>query len=246
MRSNNPVFNPKTLEKLRSEQSVITGDTMTVAGTINKTGILVLLMVATSIISWNLMGTPLGSLLMISSLILNLVLVIALIFKKHWAPVIAPVYALAEGFLIGAVSAMANQATHGVAQNAMILTFSILFTMLGLYHWRILQATETFKKVIMVATLGIFVTYMVNLVMGFFGHSMAFIHEASPMGIGFSLVVVAIAAFNFILDFDMIEQAANARAPKYMEWYGGFAVLVTLVWLYLEILRLLAKLSSRK
>jgi uncharacterized YccA/Bax inhibitor family protein len=173
-----------------------------------------------------------------------------IIFKKEWAPYLAPAYALMEGLFLGSVSAIYNYAfaekAPDIVMNAVGLTFGTAIAMYLLYSFKIIKATERFKSIIMTATAGIAIFYLIAIVLGFFGVHMAFLHEGSLMGIGFSLVVVAIAALNLILDFDMIEQASAAGAPKSMEWYGAFGLMVTIVWLYLEILRLLSKLSDRK
>jgi uncharacterized YccA/Bax inhibitor family protein len=155
-------------------------------------------------------------------------------------------YALLEGLFIGAISAMFNLAYDGIVLQAVGLTFGVGISMYFLYTLRIIRATEKFRAVVMTATMGIAVFYLIVWVMSLFGYNnMTFIHEGSTFGIVFSLVVVVIAALNLILDFDMIEQGAAAGVPKYMEWYGAFGLMVTFVWLYLEILRLLSKLSSR-
>lgn len=234
----NPALNEKTLNKLQDVAGV---EKMTIEGTINKSGILILLTIAGAYYGWTL-NNPL---ILIGSLIVNLIVALIVIFKPHTAPMLSPVYAVSEGLLLGAISAMYAVKYPGIVTNALMLTMCCLMLMLAFYKFRIIRVTEKLRSVIMVATLAIGVVYMVNLVMGFFGTSVPMIHEASPMGIGFSLVVVGVAAFNLLLDFDMIEQAHLRGAPKYMEWYCGFALLVTIVWLYLEILRLLSKLNKK-
>jgi uncharacterized YccA/Bax inhibitor family protein len=179
-------------------------------------------------------------------LIVTLILSFVIVFKKEWSPFLAPAYAACEGLMIGAISFFFNVRYPGIVFNAMILSFGTLMGMVFLYHTGVLRATEQFKKVMFMAMIGVMCTYVLNLLMSFFGKSLPFLHEGSTFGILFSLVVVVVAALNFVLDFDMIERAAESRMPKYMEWFGGFAVLVTLVWLYFEILRLLSKLNSRK
>ena len=155
-----------------------------------------------------------------------------------------------EGLFLGAISAMYNDAfakqAPNIVMNAVGLTFGTAIAMYLLYNFKIIKATEKLKAVIFTATAGIAIFYLIAMVLRLFGVDMAFLHEGSLMGIGFSLVVVVIAALNLILDFDMIEQGTAAGAPKYMEWYGAFGLMVTIVWLYLEIIRLLAKLSDRK
>ena len=241
----NPVFNEKTLRKLTDEGVLDEAKTMTINGSINKAGILLVLMTLTSAYSSSIADSEFGLALMVGSVFVNLVLAFVLIFNRQLAPTLAPVYALVEGLSIGAVSAWANRSYPGIVSNAMILTFSCLALMIGLYHYQIVRVTERFRSVLLAATLAITFTYLINLGLMFFGLSIPMIHSSGPYGIAFSVVVVAVAAFNLLLDFDTIERAAAQRAPKYMEWYAGFAVLVTLVWLYLEILRLLGKMSKK-
>ncbi len=179
----------------------------------------------------------------------GLVIAIVLIFKKEWAPFLAPLYALLEGLFIGAVSSFFNQAYPGIVMQAVGLTFSVGIGMYFLYAMRIIRATEKFKSVLITATVGIALFYFAIMILRMFSvnidETMPFVNGGGMFGIGFSLVIVAIAALNLILDFDMIEQGAEMGAPKYMEWYGAFGLMVTFVWLYMEILRLLSKFSSR-
>jgi uncharacterized YccA/Bax inhibitor family protein len=188
--------------------------------------------------------------LILTGAIGGLVVAIVLAFKKQWSPYLASAYALLEGLFVGAISAYYSAAFAEQAPNIIInavgLTLGTAVAMYLLYSFRIIKATEKFKSIIVTATAGIAIFYLIVWVMRMFGFdNMTFLHEGSLMGIGFSLFVVAIAALNLILDFDMIEQGAAYGAPKYMEWYGAFGLLVTIVWLYLEILRLLSKISSR-
>ena len=179
------------------------------------------------------------------SFVLALILSMTIIFKKEWAPQLAPVYALSEGVVLGAISAIASASMPGVASNAIALTLGDLGLMLILYRFQILRATPAFQKAVIISTGAIALVYVLDLVMGIFGHGVPMIHESGRVGILFSLFAVGVASMNFILDFDLIEQAAARRAPKYVEWYSAFALMLTLVWLYLEILRLLGK-TSRK
>jgi uncharacterized YccA/Bax inhibitor family protein len=240
----NPVFNAKTLLKLRAGVSDDV-QTMTVNGTINKTGILLVLMSITSVISWNLADSEIGGMLMMGSMIANLALCLVLAFNQRLAPTLAPAYALVEGLFLGALSAMFERSHPGIVSNAMILTFSCLGLMLGLYRFRVVRVTDRFRSVVMAATLAVCFTYVIDLALSFFGHSIPMIHQTGVYGIIFSLVVIGIAAMNLLLDFDMVERATAQHAPKYMEWYAGFAILVTIVWLYIEMLRLLTKISKR-
>ena len=241
MESKNPVFNPGSLEKLRRDQAWVDSSAMTLNGTINKIGILVTLTVASAAWSFTIADQPMGKALCGGAFLVNLILFFTLMFNQRLAPVIAPAYAVAEGLFLGSVAYMFDRQTHGIAVQAFTATFAVLFAMLGLYRFGILRATETVRRVVTVATLGIGLTYLADIAMSFAGTNLPMIHQGTPVGIGFSLVVIGIASLNFILDFDMIERSVAARAPKWMEWYAGFATLVTIVWLYLEILRLLDK-----
>jgi uncharacterized YccA/Bax inhibitor family protein len=175
----------------------------------------------------------------------GLVLALVTAFKKTWAPFTAPLYAVVEGVFIGALSAIFEARYPGIVIQAVGLTFGTMAAMLLAYRSGLIRATEKFKLGVVAATGGILLLYLAQFVMGFFGHSMGFISGNGFMAIGFSAFVVVIAALNLVLDFDLIESGAQSGAPKYMEWYGAFALTVTLVWLYLEILRLLSKLQSR-
>jgi uncharacterized YccA/Bax inhibitor family protein len=168
------------------------------------------------------------------------------IFKKTWAPVTVPIYALLEGLFLGAISAMFEQMYPGIVIQAVGLTFGTLFALLFAYKSGLIKATENFKLGVVAATGAVALIYMASIVLSFFGTSIPYIHESGTIGILFSLAVVVIAALNLVLDFDFIETGAERGAPKYMEWYGAFGLLVTLIWLYLEMLRLLSKLNSRR
>lgn len=183
------------------------------------------------------------------SMIGGFILALVITFKKEWSPYLALGYAVLEGLFLGAISAIFNAmfaaSYPGIIMQAVLLTLGTCVAMYGLYHFRILQATQTFKKVIITATIGIGFFYLITLVLRMFGIQMPFLHDNSLLGIGISLFIVAIAALNLILDFDRIEQGAAQGAPKYFEWYGAFGLLVTIVWLYIEILRLLSRFASR-
>jgi len=167
------------------------------------------------------------------------------IFNKKWSAITAPLYALLEGFFLGGISAIAEYHFPGMVMQAVALTFGVLFAMLFLYRSGIVKVTQKFKAGVMAATGGIALVYFISFIFSLFGGSIPMIHQGGMIGIGFSLFVIIIAALNLVLDFNNIEQGVNARAPKFMEWYGAFGLMVTLIWLYLEILRLLMKLSSR-
>lgn len=247
-KSGNPTLSEKKFE--RSLQGVEIHDTMTQKGTINKFGLMMLLLLASAAFTWKAAGEAVNVFpWMIGSLIGGLIVVLIITFKPQTSTYLAPVYALLEGVFLGGISAYFNAAFAEVAPNiitqAVGLTFGVVIAMFLLYQFRVIKATEKFKSIVFVATAGIAVFYLLSWVLGMFGVTMPLIHESSTMGIVFSIAVVVIAALNLILDFDRIEQGAAMGAPKYMEWYCAFGLLVTIVWLYLEILRLLSKLASR-
>ena len=183
--------------------------------------------------------------LMIGGAIVGFVLALITAFKKPWAPITAPLYAAVEGVFIGALSAIFEARFPGIVIQAVGLTFGTMAALLLAYRSGLIKVTERFKLGVFAATGGVVLLYLANFAMGFFGHSIGFVNGSSGIGIAFSAVVVVIAALNLVLDFDLIETGVNAGAPKYMEWYGAFALVVTLVWLYLELLRLLSKVQSR-
>jgi uncharacterized YccA/Bax inhibitor family protein len=246
----NPVrtSNPALSERAFQGQIAV-GEPMTLQGTVNKTGLLLLCVVATFAWTWG-MGhseTPEAAIpWMMGGLFGGLIVAIATIFKPNWAPMTAPIYALLEGLVLGGISAIFDKSYHGIAMQAVGLTFGTLFVMLLAYRSGIVRATQGFKVGVIAATGGIAVFYLVEMVLSSFFHiTVPRINEAGPIGIAFSLFVVIIAALNLVLDFDMIETGVRNGAPKYMEWYGAFGLMVTLIWLYLEILRLLAKSRRR-
>jgi uncharacterized YccA/Bax inhibitor family protein len=252
MRSGNPALKESTFLDLGSGTVVSRdGGAMTLNGTINKTGILLLLTVLTAAFSWNQALGPDGlpapgfAVYMWGGAIGGLVLALITVFKKTWSPVTAPLYALVEGFFLGAISAVYNAQFGGIVMQAVMLTFGILFALLFAYRSGLIKATENFKLGVVAATGGIALVYLASIALGFFGIKIPLIHESGLVGIGFSLFVVVIASLNLVLDFDFIETGVEQGAPKYMEWYGAFGLMVTLVWLYLELLRLLSKLQSR-
>jgi uncharacterized YccA/Bax inhibitor family protein len=250
MRSGNPALKESTFLDLGSGAVVRReGQAMTLNGTVNKTGILLLLAVLTGAFAWSqVQFTPDGAInagpYVWGGAIGGLVFAIATIFKKEWSPVTAPLYALTEGLFLGAISAMYNHLYEGIVLQAVMLTIGTLFALLFAYRSGLIKATENFKLGVVAATGGIALIYLATFVLGFFGIRIPMIHESGIVGIGFSLVVVVIAALNLVLDFDFIESGVDAGAPKYMEWFGAFGLMVTLVWLYIEFLRLLAKLRD--
>jgi len=251
MRSGNPALKESTFLDLGSGSVVRRdGAAMSLNGTVNKTAFLLILTLAGAMFTWSKFfasgGTANLMPYVLAGAIGGLVVAIVTIFKKEWSPVTAPLYAVLEGLFIGAVSAMFELRFPGIVMQAAGLTFGTLGALLLAYRSGLIRATENFKLGVVAATGGIALLYLVNIGMRLFGfEGMGFIHESSWIGIAFSGFVVVIAALNLVLDFDFIEQGVEHGAPKYMEWYAAFGLLVTLIWLYLEILRLLAKLQSR-
>jgi uncharacterized YccA/Bax inhibitor family protein len=243
-RTSNPALN----EKAFRGEVALGGETMTLQGTVNKTGLLLLCVVATAAWTWGLAHSETADAAipwMIGGVFGGLITALATIFKRSWAPITAPLYALLEGLALGGISAIFDRSYHGIAIQAVGLTFGVLFVMLVAYKTGVIRATERFKLGVIAATAGIAVFYLVAMVLSLFHVNVGILYNGSPIGIAFSIFVVIIAALNLVLDFDMIETGVRIGAPKYMEWYGAFGLMVTLIWLYLEILRLLAKSRRR-
>lgn len=241
MRSGNPALRTDTFTKVRSYDS---SGTMTVEGTTNKTLILLFLTMFSASWVW---GDPIKFIpFLIPILFGGFGIALVTIFKKEWSPVTSPIYAVIEGIFLGVISSMMESKFPGIVMQAVGLTFGVLFALLVAYKSKMIKVTDNFRLGVVAATGGIAILYFISIIMGFFGARIPFIHESGPLGIGFSLFVVVIASLNLVLDFDFIEKGAEYNAPKYMEWYGAFGLLVTLIWLYIEILRLLAKLNSRR
>ena len=241
MRSGNPALNVNTFNTTH-----YTGESMTLGGTVNKTAILLALVLITAIYTWGKFfeagGNPTSILpLMWIGIIGGLIASLITVFVKKAAPYTAPLYALLEGLALGGISAFYEVKFPGIVIQAVGLTFGTLFCLLLAYQSGLIRVTENFKLGVVAATGGIALLYLVDLGFMFFGKPIGFIHEGGMFGILFSGFVVTIAALNLVLDFDFIESGVANGAPKYMEWYGAFGLLVTLVWLYLEILRLLSK-----
>lgn len=242
-KTSNPALNARTFEN----RAAIAGDVMTLQGTVNKTGFLLFCACATAAWTWWLARTQpetVGAWMM-GGLIAGLVFAIVTIFKKEWSPVTAPIYALCEGLALGGISAIFERAYAGIALQALGLTFAVTLVMLGLYTARVLRATRKFTIGVLAATGGIFLVYIADMVLGFFGKQVPLLNSAGPWGIGISVFIVIVAALNLILDFDFVETGVHEGAAKYMEWYGAFGIMVTLVWMYIEMLRLLSKMRSR-
>jgi uncharacterized YccA/Bax inhibitor family protein len=244
MRTSNPTLSPATFE-----QPLAAGEQrMTIQGAVNKTALLLAIVALTAAFAWNrFTQNPAQAMpLVLIGSIGGLVVAFITTFEKRWSAVTAPIYAVLEGLAIGAISAMFETQFHGIVLQAAMLTFGTLFALLAAYRSGWIRATEKFKLGVVAATGGIFLMYLVGWVLSLFHVNMSFLYGNGMLSIGISVFVVVIAALNLVLDFDMIEQGAQLGAPKYLEWYAGFSLLVTLVWLYIEILRLLAKLNSRR
>ena len=264
MRSANPVLNDKAFTRGGASPAVMSAPggfvnvpdspagitaarpgTMTVEGTVYKTGALLLLVVAAAAVSWRFADDGVILLPGVGVAFFALLgLGIATAVRPMWAPVTGPLYAVASGVLLGAISSLYNAQYEGIVGQAVLATMATAGGMLLAYATGLIRATPKFRKVIISATLGIMLLYVVSIVMRLFGASVPLLHDSGPLGIGISLFIVAVAAFNLVLDFDFIERGAQAGADKRMEWYGAFGVMVTLVWLYLEMLRLLGKLRD--
>lgn len=258
-KSGNPTLSENRFRDTVLADVLTNENTMTAKGTLNKFGFLFLLTLGGAFYSWRV-ATEGGDAwpLILVGVFGGLAVALIITFKKQWSPYLAPAYAILEGLFVGAISAYfeyhvtSRQGGYaggysGIVLQAVGLTFSVVAVMFLLYKFKIIQATPMFKKVIIIATLGIGIFYLVCWFISLAGGSApAFLFQSSPMGIGFSVFVVALAALNLIMDFDMIENGVEMGAPKYMEWYAAFGLLVTIVWLYMEILRLLAKINGRK
>jgi uncharacterized YccA/Bax inhibitor family protein len=252
MRTANPALSSKSFGGFARPQAGYRSDVapaaMTIQGTVNKSAILLAVVVAAAALPWYLATRDPGAMLPFVAIgaIGGLITALVTIFKKEWAPISAPIYAACEGLLLGGISAIYNLRFPGIVFQAIGLTLGTLAALLIAYKTRAIKATENFKLGVVAATGAIAIIYLATFVLQMFGVNVAFMHSAGWLGIGISMVIAVVAALNLVLDFDFIEQGAERGAPKYMEWYGAFGLLVTLVWLYLEILRLLAKLNSRR
>ncbi len=243
-RSGNPAFNAFA----RVPRVGFGVEAMTIEGTVNKSFLLLVVLMACALWPWsqavsgNLQAV--GGEMMLG-LIGGFILALIVSFKPTTAPYLAVPYAALEGLVLGGISAQFKLRYPGIAIEAVAATFAVAFVMLVLYRTRVIRVTDRFRHMVVGATLGIVLLYAASWILGFFHVAVPFINGGGPLGIGFSVVVVGIAAFNLALDFDMIEQGAAGGAPKFMEWYGAFALMVTLVWMYLEMLRLLAKIQRQ-
>jgi len=243
-KTSNPALNANTFEN----RIAVEGETMTLHGTVTKTAFL--LFCAAGSVAWTcaLARTRPGvvALCLWGGLIGGLAFAVLTIFKKEWAPITGPIYALCEGFALGGISVVLNETYPGIALQALGLTGAVTVAMLLLYASGMVRATPKFALGVVAATGGIFLFYMIDLVMGFFGHHIPLLYSNGPWGIAISVFIVIVAALNLVLDFDFVETGVEEGAAKYMEWYGAFGIMVTLVWMYVEILHLLGEIRSQR
>ena len=253
-KSSNPVFGKSVFNKV---QAGVQTDVMTIEGTINKTGLMFLILAFAAAFTWRKFfgvfdyGSAEGAFSIIAPWMIGggiggFIIAMITVFTPRYSNITAPIYAVFEGLFLGGISAFFEAQYPGLVVRAVALTFGVFLVMLFLFRSGKIRATGKFRMGILAATGGIALIYFVSFIASFFGANFNFLYGNGMMGIGFSLVVVTIAALNLILDFDFIQRGADARAPKIMEWYGAFGLMVTLVWLYIEILRLLSKLASRR
>ncbi|MDK2857092.1 MAG: hypothetical protein PWQ89_211 [Verrucomicrobiota bacterium] len=240
MRTANPALNAKTFDLASTGSGV-----MTIQGTVSRTAMLLALLFASTLLTWNPAAPQNGTGWIMIGGIAGFIVALITIFNKKSAPVTAPIYAVCEGLLLGGISSLFEARFPGIVMQAVLLTFGTLGALLLAYTSHLIRPTENFKLGVCAATGGVALFYMASWILGFFGIGIPMIYGSGPIGIGLSAVVVVIAALNLVLDFDFIEQGAEQGAPKYMEWYAAFGLIVTLVWLYMEILRLLSKLNRR-
>ena len=244
MRTTNPALNERVFEV---ERGVAVSEPMTIRGAVNKTSFLLLMVTLSGAWVWSRVAATgaLPAAVWVGA-IGGFITALVTIFKKEWSPATAPIYAVFEGAFLGGISAVLEATYRGIVVDAVALTLGTLAALLIVYRARLIPVTQNFRLGIVAATGGICLVYLATWVLGWFGIRVPFIHEGGVAGIAFSAFVVVIAALNLVLDFDFIEQGSGRNLPKYMEWYAAFGLLVTPVWLYVEILRLLTKLRSRR
>jgi uncharacterized YccA/Bax inhibitor family protein len=250
-KTSNPALSEKVFNR---EYTNASSEVMTVNGTINKTALSLLLVIAAAVFTWNKFfnaATPdAGMSAVVPWLAIGgiggLIAALVTVFRPQSSGISAPIYAVLEGLMLGGLSAVFESMYSNIVMRAVALTLAVFAAMLFFYRSGIIKVTKKFMMGVLAATAGIALVYLVSFIAGLFGAQLGFLHGNSNFSIGFSLVVVAVAALNLVLDFAFIERTAEQGAPKYMEWYGAFGLMVTLIWLYLEILRLLSKLASRE
>ena len=248
MRTANPALSESAFPAYSARTGY--GETMTIEGTINRTGILLLCVLATAAWTWSQFFTTRDPATVAPYILVGalggFVMAMVTVFKKEWSGITAPIYALLEGLFLGALSATLEVRYPGIPIQGVTLTFGTCICLLLAYRSGLIRVTDKFKLGIVAATGGIAIIYFASMILGLFGVQIPGIFGSGPIGILFSVVVVVVAALNLVLDFDFIEQGARRGAPKYMEWYAAFGLMVTLIWLYLEIIRLLSKLRDRR
>lgn len=242
-RTLNPALNSNTFKNINKKDSLFLNEGMTIKGTVDKTALALCLLLISAYYSFSQANFTLMAL----AGTIGFFLFLTLIFKKSWAPFIVPLYSISQGFVVGGVSYLYNSQYEGIVLQSVLLTILVLFSMLFAYRSKIIKPTQNFKLAIFSSIMAIFVLYFIGFFMGLFGTGLSILdpRNSSPASIGASVFIVAIGAFSLVIDFDFIEEGAEKGAPKYMEWYGAFGLLVTLIWLYFEILRLVAKLRNR-
>lgn len=253
MKSSNPALSDKTFQNPGTFGALQSAERMTIQGTVNKSFLLVSIVFVAAYFAWASAypdgwmpeAIPQMPIWYLPAILGAFIVSLVIIFKKSTAPYLAPVYAVLEGGALGLISAMMEMRYPGIVLQAVFCTFGTLFALLFAYRSGMIKATENFKLGVIAATGGIMIVYLIDFVLRFFGTNVPYIHENGPIGIGISVVITCVAALNLILDFDYIEKGAEQGAPKFMEWYGAFGLLITLVWLYLEFLRLLGKASKK-
>lgn len=239
IKSGNPALSDKRLKV----ETLATDTPMTAKGAVQKTLVLLAIVVLTGSLSWSMAASnpSLAQALTIGGGIAGFITALIIIFKQTMAPVLSPLYAVFQGACLGAISMLYENLYDGIVLQAILITLCILLVMLSLYQYKVIKVTEKFRMGVVAATGGVALVYVLSFVMGFFGVQIPYIHGGGIMSIGFSVVVVVIASLNLVLDFDFFDKGEEKQLPKYMEWYGAFGLMVTLIWLYLEILRLLGK-----
>ncbi len=244
IKSSNPVLNSKVINNLSYTQNA--SGTMTVNGTVNKIALMLILTVAGAAFTWNkaMSGAPVGLWIAVGG-IGGFIMALITSFRKESAAITAPIYAVLEGLFLGSVSALFESMYNGIVMRAVLLTFAVMFSLLFLYRSGIIKVTQQFRAGVVAATMGIAMAYFISFILNLFGLNINFMSGGGTMGLIISLVIVAVAALNLVLDFDFIEQASRAGLPKTYEWYGAFGLMVTLIWLYIEILRLLMIVANR-
>jgi uncharacterized YccA/Bax inhibitor family protein len=245
-KSGNPALDKETFKEIDKDESE---DVMTLQGTVNKTGLLLLAVIIPAIYTWHLFTETMDfnviAPLFWTGTLCGLAVAFIIVFNKEWSPFLAPLYSIFQGICLGGLSAAINHKFPGIVLQALLLTFGICAVLLFIYKLKIIKPTENFKLIVSSATAGLALYYLASFGLSFAGIELPYIHENSIGGIIFSLFAVVLASMNLVVDFDFIEQGANSKVPKYMEWYGAFGLMVTIIWLYVEILRLLAKSRKR-